>query len=98
MKFANRAAKPRMPCRKSDARGPHRRHRGVAVSPYCRKHYVFLLQNHGAAAVGRTVCEAYQRLEVVEAYAKTVWAAALPGGIKPLFRALIDVLPSPSFP
>ena len=69
----------------------------AAVSPYCRKHNVFLLQNHGAAAVGRTVREAYQRLEVVEAYAKTVWAAALLGGVKPLSRALIDDLPSPSF-
>jgi L-fuculose-phosphate aldolase len=70
----------------------------AALSPYCRKHNVFLLQNHGATAIGKNVREAYHRLEVVEAYAKTVWAAASLGGVKPLPRAAIDDLPSPSFP
>jgi L-fuculose-phosphate aldolase len=37
-------------------------------------------------------------LEVVEAYAKTVWAAASLGGVKPLPRAAIEDLPSPTFP
>jgi L-fuculose-phosphate aldolase len=69
----------------------------AALSPYCSKHNVFLLQNHGATAVGKTVREAYQRLEVVEAYAKTVWAAASLGGVKPLPRAAIEDLPSPTF-
>jgi L-fuculose-phosphate aldolase len=58
---------------------------------------VFLLQNHGATAVGKTAREAYHRLEVVEAYAKTVWAAASLGGVKPLSRDAIDDLPSPTF-
>jgi L-fuculose-phosphate aldolase len=70
----------------------------AALSPYCSKHNVFLLQNHGATAVGKTVREAYQRLEVVEAYAKIVWAAASLGGVKPLHQAAIDDLPSPTFP
>jgi L-fuculose-phosphate aldolase len=69
-----------------------------ALSPYCRKHNVFLLQNHGATAVGKTILEAYQRLEVVEAYAKTVWAAAALGGVKPLPQSAINDLPSPTFP
>jgi L-fuculose-phosphate aldolase len=69
-----------------------------ALSPYCCKHNVFLLQNHGATAVGKTVLEAYQRLEVVEAYAKTVWAASALGGVKPLPKPAIDELPSPTFP
>lgn len=68
-----------------------------ALSPYCRKHNVFLLQNHGATAVGKSILEAYQRLEVVEAYAKTVWAAAALGGVKPLPQCAIDDLPSPTF-
>jgi L-fuculose-phosphate aldolase len=34
--------------------------------------------------VGKDVREAYHRLEVVEAYAKTVWAAAALGGVQPL--------------
>jgi L-fuculose-phosphate aldolase len=70
----------------------------AALAPHCRKHNVFLLQNHGATAVGKDVREAYQRLEVVEAYAKTVWAAAALGGVKPLPRSAIDDLPSPTFP
>jgi L-fuculose-phosphate aldolase len=70
----------------------------AALSPYCSKHNVFLLQNHGATAVGKDVREAYHRLEVVEAYAKMVWAAAALGGVKPLPRSAIDDLPSPTFP
>ena len=70
----------------------------AALAPHCRKHNVFLLQNHGATAVGKDVREAYQRLEVVEAYAKTVWAAAALGGVKPLPQSAIDDLPSPTFP
>jgi L-fuculose-phosphate aldolase len=69
----------------------------AALAPHCRKHNVFLLQNHGATAVGKDVREAYHRLEVVEAYAKTVWAAAALGGVKPLPRSAIDDLPSPTF-
>jgi L-fuculose-phosphate aldolase len=68
-----------------------------ALSPYCRKHNVFLLQNHGATAVGKSILEACQRLEVAEAYAKTVWAAAALGGVKPLPQCAIDDLPSPTF-
>jgi DNA-binding MurR/RpiR family transcriptional regulator len=69
----------------------------AALAPYCTKHNTFLLQNHGATAVGKTVREAYQRLEVVEAYAKTVWVAASPGGVKPFPQAAIEDLPSPTF-
>jgi L-fuculose-phosphate aldolase len=69
----------------------------AALAPHCRKHNVFLLQNHGATAVGKDIREAYYRLEVVEAYAKTVWAAAALGGVKPLPRSAIDDLPSPTF-
>jgi L-fuculose-phosphate aldolase len=69
-----------------------------ALSPYCPKHNAFLLENHGATTVGRDVREAYHRLEVIEAYAKTVWAAETFGGVKPLPQVAIDDLPSPTFP
>ncbi len=69
----------------------------AAIAPYCRGHNVFLLQNHGSIAVGRNVREAYHRLEVVEAYAKTCWAAEALGGVKPLTAADIADLPSPTF-
>jgi L-fuculose-phosphate aldolase len=69
----------------------------AALAPHCRKHNVFLLENHGATAVGKDVREAYHRLEIVEAYAKTVWVAAALGGVKPLPRSAIDDLPAPTF-
>jgi len=69
----------------------------AAIAPFCRRHNVFLLQNHGAIAVGRDVQDAYHRLEVAEAYAKTCWAAEALGGVKPLSAAAIADLPSPSF-
>lgn len=69
----------------------------AAVAPYVRGHNVLLLQNHGATAAGTTVRDAFHRLEVCEAYAKTVWAAELIGGVKPLTKEQIDDLPLPSF-
>ncbi|MCP4384017.1 MAG: class II aldolase/adducin family protein [Hyphomicrobiales bacterium] len=69
----------------------------TAIAPYCRAHNAFLLQNHGSIACGGTVREAYNRLEVVEAYARTCWAAETLGGVKPLGPAEIADLPSPSF-
>jgi L-fuculose-phosphate aldolase len=69
----------------------------AAIAPYCRSHNAFLLQNHGSIACGATVLEAYQRLEVVEAYAKTCWAAEALGGVRPLSAEQIADLPSPRF-
>ena len=69
----------------------------AAIAPFCRQHNVFLLQNHGAIAVGPSVRDAYHRLEVAEAYAKTCWAATALGGVKPLVAEEIADLPTPSF-
>ena len=69
----------------------------AAIAPFVKEHNSFLLQNHGATAVGATVREAYHRLEVTEAYAKTVWAAELIGGVKKLTKEQIEDLPIPSF-
>jgi len=69
----------------------------AAIAPYCRSHNAFLLQNHGSIACGATVLEAYQRLEVVEAYARTCWAAEALGGVKPLSKEQISDLPAPIF-
>ena len=68
-----------------------------AVAPYCKKHHAFLLQNHGSLAVGSSAEEAYYRLEVVEAYSKTVWAAEALGGAKQLRPDQISDLPSVLF-
>lgn len=69
----------------------------AAIAPFCRQHNVFLLQNHGAIAVGCDVRDAYHRLEVAEAYAKTCWVAEALGGVKSLSSAAIAELPSPTF-
>jgi L-fuculose-phosphate aldolase len=68
----------------------------AAIAPYVTGHNAFLLQNHGSIACGATVLEAYQRLEVVEAYAKTCWVAETLGGVKPMSAADIADLPVPS--
>jgi Ribulose-5-phosphate 4-epimerase and related epimerases and aldolases len=68
-----------------------------AVRPYYPHHNCFLLENHGALAVGRSLHEAYYRLEVLEAYAKTMFFAKLLGGPKPLKVSDIQDLPKPSF-
>jgi len=68
-----------------------------ALAPYVLRHNVFLLENHGATAVGSTVRDAFHRLQVAEAYARTVWAAETLGGVKPMTMAQVADLPLPSF-
>lgn len=68
-----------------------------AIAPYVSEHNAFLLQNHGSIACGKTVLEAYHRLEVVESYARTCWAAETLGGVKPMSAADIADLPVPSY-
>jgi L-fuculose-phosphate aldolase len=69
----------------------------AAIAPFVASHNAFLLQNHGSIACGSTVLEAYHRLEVVEAYSKTCWAAETLGGVKPMSQSDIADLPVPSF-
>ncbi|WP_051644938.1 class II aldolase/adducin family protein [Labrenzia sp. DG1229] len=68
-----------------------------ALAPYVSRHNVFLLQNHGATAAGASVRDAFHRLQVAEAYAKTVWAAKTLGGVQPMTADQIADLPLPSF-
>jgi L-fuculose-phosphate aldolase len=68
-----------------------------AIAPYVKHHNACLLQNHGSIACGTDVLQAYQRLEVVEAYARTCWAAEALGGVKPLSVEAIADLPEPVF-
>jgi len=68
-----------------------------ALAPFVRQHNVFLLENHGATAVGASVRDAFHRLQVAEAYARTVWAAEAIGGVKPMTPEQIADLPPPSF-
>lgn len=69
----------------------------ASIAPYVLRHNVFLLQNHGATAVGSSVRDAFHRLQVAESYAKTVWAAEAIGGVQAMTMAQIADLPLPSF-
>ncbi len=62
------------------------------LEPFVKKHNVFILQNHGAVAVGRSVQDAYHRLQVSESYANIVWAAKTLGGVKPISTEKINEL------
>jgi L-fuculose-phosphate aldolase len=53
---------------------------------------VFLLANHGAVATGKTIAEAYNRMEKLEHYAKFMLYAESLGGPRLLTRAQLDDL------
>ncbi len=57
---------------------------GKALAPYIPKHKTFLLQNHGAVALGACIEDAYCRMETLERVARTYVLALLLGGCAPL--------------
>ena len=63
-----------------------------AIRQYIERADAFLLANHGVLAVGRTIEEAYYRLETVEQVAKSVLAARSLGGAVELSAAEIKAL------
>jgi len=69
----------------------------AVMAPHVTSANVFLLQNHGAIAAGGSVRDAYHRLEVGEAYAKTAWAAQTFGGMQLLTPEQVADLPEASF-
>lgn len=52
----------------------------ASLDPVIERHDAFLLQNHGAVAVGADVLSAYQRMETVEHSARILLVARLLGG------------------
>jgi len=65
---------------------------GDSVSPLLQGHSVILLQNHGALAAGADLLTAFNRMETLEHWAKTVLNAQLLGGTKAISRENIDRL------
>jgi L-fuculose-phosphate aldolase len=63
-----------------------------SLDPVIRDHDAWLLQNHGAVAVGADVLAAYQRLETVEHSARILLVARLLGGPDPLTRSQVEEL------
>lgn len=60
------------------------------IEKYLDKHEIFLLANHGALALGRSVLEAYHRMECLEHTARIVYLAEPLGGAKRLTPKQIE--------
>ncbi len=56
----------------------------ASLAPYLAGHDVVLLERHGAIALGRTLEEAFQRMETLERVARVAVAARLLGRCEPL--------------
>ncbi len=57
---------------------------GDQVMPYLKGHDALLLANHGAVTMGKTLDEAWIRMESLEHCARIILAARLIGQPKPL--------------
>lgn len=63
-----------------------------SVEDLIKCHDTILLENHGVVAGGKDLDDAYNKLELVEHFAKIVHAAESIGGAKPLSREAADKL------
>lgn len=63
-----------------------------SLEPYIEYANVFLLQNHGAVAVGRTLDEAYNRMEKLEHYARIMSILVPMGGYIPVKKKKLKEL------
>ncbi len=57
-----------------------------SMEPFIAYANVFLLENHGAVAIGKSLKEAYYRMEKLEHTAKSVYVAKMLGGEKEIDR------------
>jgi L-fuculose-phosphate aldolase len=62
----------------------------ASLAPLLAEHDVILLERHGAIALGRTLTEAYERMETLERVARIAAAARLLGRCEPLPPAAVD--------
>lgn len=65
---------------------------GEAVQEVARTRDAFILDHHGAVTVGRTLAEAFYRMETVEQTAKVHLIAHQLGGIRPLGPRQVEAL------
>ena len=62
----------------------------ASLAPLLAGHDVVLLERHGALALGRTLTEAFERMETLERVARVALAARLLGRCEPLPPATVD--------
>lgn len=65
---------------------------GEAVRGIAAAHDAFILDHHGAVTMGRTLAEAFHRMETVEQTAKVHLVAHQLGGIRPLSQPQVAAL------
>jgi L-fuculose-phosphate aldolase len=56
----------------------------LSMEPYIEHSWAFLFQNHGAVTLGKTLRDAYYKMEKLEHAAKTLFVSRLLGGAKEL--------------
>jgi L-fuculose-phosphate aldolase len=62
----------------------------TSLAPLLAHHDVVLLERHGAIALGRSIAEAFERMETLERVARVALAARLLGRCEPLPPAAVD--------
>ena len=62
----------------------------ASLAPLFAHHDVILLERHGAIALGRSIAEAFERMETLERVARVALAARLLGRCEPLPPAAVD--------
>jgi L-fuculose-phosphate aldolase len=62
----------------------------TSLAPLLPRHDVLLLERHGALALGRTLAEAFDRMETLERVARVALVARLAGSCEPLSRAAVE--------
>jgi len=63
-----------------------------AFEPFVREHDAFLMANHGAVTVGRTLLEAHQRMESLEHAARILLVARMLGRVNALAPEEVELL------
>ncbi len=61
----------------------------ASLAPFLARHDVVLLDRHGALTLGRTLVEAFERMETLERVARIALAARLLGRCEPLGREVV---------
>lgn len=64
----------------------------ASLQPYVQDHEAILLANHGAVTMGRTLWEAYYKLERVEHFARIIFLSRQLGGERTLPREEVEKL------
>lgn len=62
----------------------------ASLAPFFASHDAVLLERHGAITLGRTLAEAFERMETLERVARIALAARLLGRCEPLAPAAVD--------